>query len=86
MELASQKKLNSDFKLENFDFSKINFRKLAELLRFKQKLLDIFCTGTLGDKYLDLNKNLWGIVADTQKDYGHLIMRQKGLLEEQELH
>ena len=60
----------------------MDFKYLAELLRFKTCLQNVFELGNLGEKYLDLNKNIYSINLESAADYGHLIARQKKMIED----
>ena len=73
--------LGRSYSLQNYHFEHVDFKYLAELLRFKTKLQQVFKLGDLGEKYLDLNKNAFAIAPDPE-EYGHLIMRQKEVIEE----
>ena len=76
-----EEQLGQSYSNHNHHFEHVDFKYLAELLRFKTKLQQVFKLGDLGEKYLDLNKNAFAIAPESE-DYGHLIMRQKDVIEE----
>ena len=48
---------------------------MANMYSFKNTLYKVFKLGNLGEKYMDLNKNVFAILPDSSEDFEHLIMR-----------
>ena len=76
-EMKENADLDESYAKCNHDMSFVDFKYMANMFSFKNALYKVFKLGNLGEKYMDLNKNVFAILPDSSEDFEHLIMRQK---------